>query len=267
MSARRTSVRPAAVAGSFYPAEPALLARQVSDHLGAARAAPMTFAPKALVAPHAGYRYSGPVAGSAFRPLAEKRDAIRRVVLLGPSHFVPLRGAALPSVESFETPLGTIPIDTAAHELLGAHSAVAIDDRPHAREHSLEVELPFLQTVLAEFSLVPLALGDASPGIVAELLELVWGGAETLVVVSTDLSHYLAYAEAARRDRETAGAIVALAADRIGDEDACGRVPLRGLLVTAKRRGLAAVEIDLRSSGDTAGGREEVVGYGAFALG
>jgi len=262
------STRPPAVAGAFYPADPRRLAAEVRDHLAAADPASGA-RPKALVAPHAGYVYSGPVAGSAFRQLEPWRASIRRVILLGPSHFVPLRGLALPSAAAFATPLGDVPLVAGAAERLADLPQVAVADRPHGREHSLEVELPFLQVALDRFELVPLAVGEAGPDEVAAVLERLWGGDETVIVVSTDLSHYLDYATAAARDRATADAIVALDDARIGDGDACGRHPLRGLLVAARRHGLVATELDLRSSGDTAGGgdrSEQVVGYGAFAF-
>jgi AmmeMemoRadiSam system protein B len=262
------SVRPAAVAGAFYPAEPRRLVADVEGYLRAASAPPAAAArPKAVVAPHAGYVYSGPIAASAFRAVAPLAGTVRRVVLLGPSHFVPLAGCALPAWTRFATPLGEIAVDQDACAVLSHDPAVEVADRPHAREHSLEVELPFLQVVLGELTLVPLAVGDAAPDEVARLLELVWGGDETLIVVSTDLSHYLDAESAERRDRATADAIAALDAGRIGPDDACGRHPLRGLLVAAQRRGLGVTELDLRHSGDTAGDRARVVGYGAFALG
>ncbi len=261
-------VRPAAVAGSFYPADPRRLEAEVRAHLAAADP-PRGVRPKALVAPHAGFVYSGPVAGSAFRQLEPWRGAIDRVVLLGPSHFVPFAGLALPSTQAFATPLGDVPIASDAARRLAALPQVVVADLPHGREHALEVELPFLQVALERFALVPLAVGDAEPEEVADVLDRLWDGEETLIVVSTDLSHYRDYATAAARDRATADAIVALDAKRIAIDDACGRNPLRGLLVAARRRGLVASELDLRSSGDTAGGRDRrdrVVGYGAFAL-
>jgi len=258
-------VRPAAVAGSFYPADPHRLEAEVRGHLAAADP-PLGVRPKALVAPHAGYIYSGPVAGSAFRQLEPWRGAIDRVVLLGPSHFVPFAGLALPSTRAFATPLGDVPIASDAANRLADLPQVVVADRPHSREHALEVELPFLQVALGRFELVPLAVGDAEPEDVAEVLDRLWGGEETLIVVSTDLSHYHGYATAAARDRATADAIVALDMERIAADDACGWNPLRGLLLAARRCGLVVTELDLRSSGDTVGGRDQVVGYGAFAL-
>jgi AmmeMemoRadiSam system protein B len=262
---RARAVRPPAVAGLFYPADPRRLAADVEGYLRAGAVADGP-PPKALVAPHAGYAYSGPVAGSAFRTLASVAARLRRVVLLGPSHFVPVAGLALPVWERFATPLGEVAVDPAGRAALSGLPQVATDDRPHAREHALEVELPFLQRALGDFSLVPLVVGEASPALVAEVLERLWGGDETLVVVSTDLSHYLDYAAARRRDERTARAVGALDETAIGDADACGRQPLRGLLVAARRHGLAARRLDLRNSGDTAGRRDAVVGYGAFAF-
>jgi hypothetical protein len=267
-------VRPAAVAGSFYPADPRRLEAAVRGHL-AATAPPGGSRPKALVAPHAGYVYSGPVAGSAFRQLEPWCGGIDRVVLLGPSHFVPFAGLALPAAREFETPLGDVPVAADAAARLADLPQVVVSDLPHGREHALEVELPFLQVALGRFELVPLVVGEATPEEVAEVLDRLWGGDETLIVVSTDLSHYRDYATAAALDRATADAIVALDVAGIAAGAACGRNPLRGLLLAARRRGLVVSELDLRSSGDTAGGgsrgdrswrSEPVVGYGAFAV-
>lgn len=243
-------MRPPAVAGSFYPADPSQLRETVARLLaGAAYGAP----PKALIAPHAGYVYSGPIAASAFRRVEDA--PISRIVLLGPSHFARLRGLALPGAAAMRTPLGDIPVE---------EISLPQDPRAHAEEHSLEVELPFLQLALRSFTLVPLAVGDATPDEVAGVLEQLWGGASTLIVVSSDLSHYLAYAEAQRADAASAKEILALG--RLAPDDACGAAPVNGLLLAAKRRGLRAELIDLRNSGDTAGDRKRVVGYGAFAF-
>jgi len=261
------TVRPPAVAGTFYPSEPERLAAEI-DRLLEEVAAPQASPPKAVIAPHAGIVYSGPIAASAFRLLAPARGRVRRVVLIGPSHFVPFRGLAAPSAEvsAFATPLGEVPLDREALAALADLPQVAERDDAHAREHSLELHLPFLQRVLGKFALVPLAVGLAEPEEVAEVLDRLWDGGETVISVSTDLSHYLPYERARRRDRATAEAILALRAEAIGRDDACGREPLRGLLHAARARGLAAELLDLRSSGDTAGDRDAVVGYGAFAL-
>jgi AmmeMemoRadiSam system protein B len=221
---------------------------------------------KALVVPHAGYVYSGPVAASAYALLASLRDRIRRVVLLGPSHRVGFEGLAASSADAFETPLGRVEIDAEAVERALLLPQVRRLDAAHAQEHSLEVQLPFLQRVLSDFRLVPLVVGDATPAEVAEVIETLWGGAETLLVVSSDLSHYLPYEQAKALDRATTQAIENLDPEAIGEDQACGRLPVQGLLLAARRHGLHARTLDLRSSGDTAGSRDAVVGYGAYAF-
>lgn len=260
------AVRPAAVAGSFYPGDPSALAVEVAGYLAeASHDAGGARAPKAIIVPHAGYVYSGPVAASAYARIAPLRGKIRRVVLAGPAHRVYVRGVAIPSARAFASPLGEVALDAGALEAIGAPPFVETSDRAHALEHSLEVHLPFLLSVLGDFRLVPLVVGDARPGEMAALLEALWGGDETLVVVSSDLSHYLPYEAARARDAGTARAILSLDA-RLVPEDACGAAPVNGLLELARRRGLEAELVDLRSSGDTAGGRDAVVGYGAFAF-
>ncbi len=260
------TVRQPAVAGMFYPAAARELARDVgvllADAASAARGAPV---PKAIIAPHAGYVYSGAVAASAYARLAPARGKITRVVLLGPVHRVPVRGLALPGATTLATPLGNIPVDAAAVAELAKLPQVTVSPAAHAREHSLEVHLPFLQTVLERFSVVPLAVGDATADEIAQVLEVLWGGAETLIVVSSDLSHYLGYDEAQATDRATAQAILDLRTD-ISHEQACGGTPVNGLTLAAHRRGLTPQLLDLRNSGDTAGDRRQVVGYGAFAF-
>jgi hypothetical protein len=256
------------VAGAFYPAAEAELRAAVETclHRPAAGTTPGPV-PKALIAPHAGYVYSGTVAGSAYRLLAPAADTIRRVVLLGPSHRVAFRGLAVPSVAAFSTPLGDVPLDREVIDALVARfPQVAVSDQAHAAEHSLEVHLPFLQCVLRDFSLVPLSVGEASPEAVAQVIEAVWGGRETLIVVSTDLSHYLDYATACKVDRATAKAIEELRFEDIAYDHACGRNPVRGLLAVARRHGLVVKLLDLRNSGDTAGGRDRVVGYAACGV-
>lgn len=261
-----SSVRPAAVAGMFYPASAAALSRDVADLLaGAADDARGKPVPKAIIAPHAGYIYSGPTAAAVFARLAPARGTVRRVVLLGPVHRVPVRGLALPGTEALATPLGTIKVDSGAVAQIRSLPQVTVSAAAHAQEHSLEVHLPFLQQALGEFTLVPLAVGDASPEEVAQVLDTLWGGRETLIVISSDLSHYLSYADAQAVDRVTAQAILDLRTD-ISHEQACGGTPVNGLAWTARRRGLETELIDLRNSGDTAGDRGRVVGYGAFAF-
>jgi MEMO1 family protein len=258
------NVRACAVAGTFYPASARELAGEVGHLLAGARTA-CARAPKALIAPHAGYVYSGPIAASAYTLLAPVRQQIRRVVLLGPAHRVAVRGLALPGATAFATPLGTVRVDAQALTPLGGLPQIVENARAHASEHSLEVHLPFLQSVLEDFSLVPLVVGDASTHEVAEVLDLVWGGDETLVVISSDLSHYLPYARARAVDAATAQAVCELRGG-IDHNQACGATPVNGLLLTAAQRGMQAQLLDLRNSGDTAGERSRVVGYGAFAF-
>jgi AmmeMemoRadiSam system protein B/AmmeMemoRadiSam system protein A len=261
-----SAIRPAAVAGAFYPSAPAQLQRQIADFFGGSGSAGSGPVPKALIAPHAGYIYSGPVAAAAYARLASARGRITRVVLLGPSHFVGFHGQAASSAEGWQTPLGTVPIDRAVVERLVEEKLVGVLDAAHAREHSLEVQIPFLQQALGGFALVPIVAGDAPPEAVAALLDAVWGGPETLIVISTDLSHYLDYRSCQEIDSRTASAIERFDWDALGPESACGRVPLRGLLAAAKRRSMSIARLDLRNSGDTAGPRDRVVGYGSWAL-
>jgi AmmeMemoRadiSam system protein B len=258
------SSRPAAVAGLFYPGDAASLTRAVNGLLGGAHARSGP-APKALIAPHAGYVYSGPIAANAYALLAPVRHVVKRVVLLGPTHRVAVRGLAIPSVGRFATPLGDVELDIAAIEALKALPQIVVSDPAHALEHSLEVHLPFLQTVLDDFKLVPLAVGHASPDDVAAVLDALWGGPETLIVVSSDLSHYLSYSDAQSVDQGTTKAILGLRTD-IDHEQACGATPVCGLALAARHRSLKAELLDLRNSGDTAGDKNRVVGYGAFAF-
>lgn len=252
------------MAGLFYPGDPATLSRSVEQLLDRAPAASGP-APKALIAPHAGYIYSGPIAASAYALLAPVRKVVKRVVLLGPTHRVAVRGLALPSADQFMTPLGPVRIDTAAREALRHLPQVVVSDAAHALEHSLEVHLPFLQTVLENFELIPLAVGDADASEVAAVLDELWGGPETLIVVSSDLSHYLSYRDARSVDQDTTDAILALRSD-IDHEHACGATPVCGLALRARRRNLKPQLLDLRNSGDTAGDKDRVVGYAAFAF-
>jgi AmmeMemoRadiSam system protein B len=258
------SVRQPAVAGMFYPDDPRELRGLVSQYLAAAETAGGV--PKAIIAPHAGYIYSGPVAASAYALLKAARGAISRVVLLGPAHRLAFSGLALPSSDFFATPLGDVPIDREAVAALKNLPQVQVLDAAHAREHSLEVHLPFLQEALGEFRLVPLVAGDASAAQVGEVLERLWGGPETLIVISSDLSHYHDYQTARRMDAVTSRAIESLRFEDLDFDAACGRVPVSGLLYVARQRGLSIRTLDLRNSGDTAGPRDQVVGYGAYAI-
>ncbi|HEY7758392.1 MAG TPA: AmmeMemoRadiSam system protein B [Burkholderiales bacterium] len=261
------STRPAAVAGAFYPADPAVLARDVAALLDQARARIESGepVPKAIIAPHAGYIYSGPVAATVYARLAPLAGRIQRVVLLGPAHRVAVRGLALPGAAAFDTPLGSVPLDEEGHALLQDLPQVVVSREAHALEHSLEVHLPFLQKVLGGFKLIPLVVGRAAPDEVAQVLERLWGGDETLVVVSSDLSHYLGYAQAQATDRDTARLILNRQ-PTLDPHQACGAAPANGLLLVAARRGLGPRLLDLRNSGDTAGDRTRVVGYGSFGF-
>lgn len=257
-------IRAPAVAGLFYPDDRRELTEMVRGFLtGPALALP---APKALIAPHAGFAYSGPVAGTAFAQLQPVRDSITRVVLAGPSHRVGFPGIALPTATAFSTPLGQVPVDADAVARLADLPDVTVLDIAHAQEHSLETHLPFLQLALKKFAIVPLVVGDATPRAVASALEAVWGGPETLICVSSDLSHYHAYEHARRLDQATSRAIEELDDAAIDANHACGWLAVRGLLLAARRHGLAAHTLDVRNSGDTAGTRDQVVGYGAYAF-
>jgi MEMO1 family protein len=262
----KSRIRPPAVAGSFYPANANELRRDIASYVEscpepAAAAGP----PKALIVPHAGYQFSGPVAGSAYRLLRDRPAGIRHVVMIGPSHRVPIRGLAVPAADWFATPLGVVPVDAAGRERLRGLGLVGVSDAAHAAEHSLEVQLPFLQVVLDEFDILPITVGFAATGQVALAIDAAWGGPETLVLVSSDLSHYHTWNEARRVDSETTRAIVERRSD-LSDERACGACAINGLMQVARRRGLVVELLDQRNSGDTAGDRSRVVGYGSYAL-
>ncbi|MCC6134364.1 MAG: AmmeMemoRadiSam system protein B [Candidatus Contendobacter sp.] len=259
------TIRTPAVAGQFYPANPAQLHIQVQQFLSQVEP-PAEPPPKAIIVPHAGYIYSGPVAASAYARLKAARDQITRVVLLGPSHRVGFRGIAVSAMIAFATPLGQIPLDQEAVELVQQLPEVGFLEQAHAQEHSLEVHLPFLQEVLGDFKLIPLVVGDAGPAEVGAVLEALWGGPETLIVISSDLSHYHDYQTARQMDGATSRAIEALRFEDIGYDQACGRNPVNGLLWVARRKKLHGETIDLRNSGDTAGPRNQVVGYGAYVF-
>jgi MEMO1 family protein len=260
------AIRPPAVAGTFYPKDADHLRAAVESLLAAAKGAKADRPPQAVIAPHAGYAYSGPVAGHAFAALGEIAPQISRVVVIGPAHFVPFRGIAVPTAEGFGTPLGNVPLDRESLEAIRDLPQVRFADAPHQPEHALEVELPFLQAVLGAFALVPLVVGAAAPREVAEVLERLWGGPTTLIVISSDLSHYEAYASAKEHDAATATAIERFDDAALGPRDACGYLPIAGVLHEARRRGMRVRRLDLRNSGDTAGAKDQVVGYGAWAF-
>jgi MEMO1 family protein len=259
-------IRPPAVAGTFYPRDAAALRATVEGFLAEAATVTGQGAAKAVIAPHAGYAYSGPIAGRAFAALGSDVAHLRRAVVVGPSHFVPFRGIAAPSADAFRTPLGDVPLDRAAIEMLESLPQVHINDLPHQDEHAVEVELPFLQTVLQDFAIVPLVVGEAEPAKVAKVLQRFFDDEHALIVISSDLSHYHDYDTAKRLDAATAASIERMDEVGLGRNDACGHLPIRGLLIAARERGLEASRLDLRNSGDTAGPRDRVVGYGAWAF-
>lgn len=260
------TIRPPAVAGTFYPGAGRVLVQDIRTMLDSALSkTPAATAPKALIVPHAGYIYSGSTAALAYAQLAAVRHSIRRVVLLGPAHRVPVRGLALPGDDFLATPLGEIEVDQVAVTQLLKLPQVVVSRHVHAQEHSLEVQLPFLQTVLDNFTLVPLVVGDASPPEVAEVLELLWGGPETLLVISSDLSHFLPYRTAQQIDSQTTQAILNLDG-RLSHQQACGGTPINGLLLAAHQHGLQPHLLGLCNSGDTAGDKERVVGYAALTF-
>src|SRR5436190_4565028 len=260
------SIRSAAVAGTFYPGDAPALSAELEELLGGVeQREPRLGFPKALVVPHAGYIYSGAVAARAYDELGAARGIVTRVVMLGPVHRVPVRGLAVPTDDAFATPLGTIPIDRAALDAVRDLPQVVASDRAHLQEHALEVQLPFLQRQLGEFALAPFAVGDASVAQVAEVIERLWGGPETLIAISTDLSHYHPYARAREIDGATLARIAAFVTD-IDHEEACGATPLNGFLALAKKRHLTVRQLAACNSGDTAGGKGQVVGYSSFAL-
>ncbi len=264
MNIPSAQTRPAAVAGLFYPASPGALRASVREYLDAAPVA-VGDAPKVLIVPHAGHVYSGSTAAQGYATLRGGAERIRRVVLIGPAHRVAVHGVAVPGAEFFETPLGRVELDRAALDALAQARHVVVSDRAHAAEHALEVQLPFLQEVLGDFALVPLVVGDASAEEVASVLERVWGGPETLIVVSSDLSHYLPYATARRVDAASLAQVLALG-PALDHEQACGATPINALMLLARRRRLRPRLLAACSSGDTAGDRDRVVGYAALAF-
>ena len=257
-------LRQTAVAGQFYPGEPEALGRMVDECLARPRARHAV--PKALIAPHAGFVYSGPIAGTAYASLAPARERIARVVLIGPSHRVPFRGFAVSAASAFDGPLGPVMVDRQAVGRIAGLPGVQVRDDAHRHEHSLEVQIPFLQRVLDRFAIVPIVVGDAGTEEIDAVLEALWGGPETLIVVSSDLSHYHGYEEANALDKAASQAIELLRPDLLEDDQACGNRPIRGILARARRLDLRATTLDRRNSGDTQGAKDRVVGYGAYAF-
>jgi AmmeMemoRadiSam system protein B len=259
-----SGMREPAVAGRFYPASAEALRAAVQSYL---QSPPTSQAvPKGIIAPHAGYVYSGPIAGMAHGLLRGLRGRVERVILFGPSHFVRVAGLAVPSSDSFVTPLGRVPIDTEAVRQALTLRQVVVNDAAHAREHSLEVHVPFLQEVLGSFKLVPFAVGDATPEQVAQVMDLLWGGPETFIVVSSDLSHFHDHDTATRLDTDTSRLIESLRFEDLTGDKCCGFKAISGLLQAARSRSMHVRTLDLRNSGDTAGPRDRVVGYGAYVV-
>lgn len=259
------SIRRAAVAGSFYPDDPRVLHTQVAEMLALALPPESCATPKVLVVPHAGYIYSGPVAATAYTLLERIRHRISRVIVIGPAHRMAVRGFVLPAAQAFATPLGEIPVSRADWLAMQDRQDVAVNDAPHANEHCLEVQLPFLQSILDKFEIVPILVGDAPAEAVAALLDDLWGGDETLILISSDLSHYTPYERARQTDRATVGQILR-GAPPLKHDQACGATVLNGMMLLAARRGLEPQLLDLRNSGDTAGDRSSVVGYSSLAF-
>ena len=260
------NIRQPAVAGLFYPADPEILINTIEQDLRQTSTPSISSSPKVLIVPHAGYIYSGPIAASAFALLKQSRHLIKRVVIIGPSHRVGFNGVAISSADYFDMPFGRIAIDKVVQEKLLDIVGVHKFDEAHVAEHSLEVQLPFLQYILDEFSIVPIVAGNASPELVAEVIKALWGGSETLFVISSDLSHYHDYQTAQQLDQSTSQAILDLDVNTIDSQHACGCVGIRGLLTFAQHHPLKANILDLRNSGDTAGSKDKVVGYGAYSF-
>ncbi len=257
-------VRPCALAGSFYPSSPEVLEATIRDLLSKVKGPFSKKSPKAFIVPHAGYIYSGPIAATAYAAMAKDASQIRKVVMLGPAHREYVEGLALPDADWLDTPLGPVEVDEEARTQISDLPQVKVSGIAHSEEHSLEVQLPFLKEILREFKILPLLVGKASPEDIDLVLQRVWNGNETLILVSSDLSHYLPYEKAFRLDRESAQAVLRL--EFLKQNQACGASPINGFLKTARRYALEPHLLDLRNSGDTAGGKNRVVGYGAFAF-
>lgn len=259
------TVRSTAVADMFYPGNATKLREQVVSMLAEETPIAVPDAPKVLIVPHAGYVYSGSVAASAYRLLIPLREQITRVVLVGPAHRVYFRGMAIPAASGFNSPLGEIKLDASALTLVSTSADVVVSDQAHSQEHSLEVQLPFLQSVLEDFTLVPVLVGECSADRVAAVIDLLWGGPETLIVISSDLSHFHSYEVAQRLDAHTSESILTKSRNLTGEE-ACGAAAINGLMASHGAESLVVHTLDVRNSGDTAGDKARVVGYGAYAL-
>lgn len=260
------AIRKPAVAGTFYPDDASVLRQEVQKHLSSVIGDKSKSVPKAIIAPHAGYRFSGDVAASAYTLLKPAAERITRVILMGPCHRIAVTGLALSGADYFETPLGRVEIDKAAEAIVTDMPQVSVFAPTHAQEHSLEVHIPFLQEILGDFKMVPFVVGETSPADVAEVLDKLWGGPETAIVISSDLSHFLDYGAAQEIDQRTCDAIEHLDPTQIERNGACGRFPVGGLLHYAKAHGMSVETLDVRNSGDTAGNKDRVVGYGSWAF-
>jgi len=262
------SHRQAAVAGQFYPDKVAVLQSDITHYITTVVELPElnSIAPKAIIVPHAGYMYSGVIAASAYNLLQKHAATITKAIILGPAHRVSFSGIAISSANYFDTPLGSVEINQSSIDNLTKNDFIHENDAAHEHEHSIEVQLPFLQTILHNFTIVPLLIGQCDENDVASILELLWGGDETLIVISSDLSHFETYEIANKMDTKTSQAILNLQPEKIQFEDACGRTAINGLLKIAQKKNLTPYIIDVRNSGDTAGDKKRVVGYGAYSL-
>lgn len=255
-----------AVAGKFYPGDAKALRQMLAELFAAAakRVAPINTCPKAIIAPHAGYIYSGATAAAGYQVLTAFADRIKHVTLLGPAHYIPVLGLACSSSDFFETPLGKLVVRPSLRSQILNLPQVKTNDSAFEKEHSLEVHLPFLQTVLNNFTILPLLVGRAEPAEIAEVIEACWGDEHSLIVISSDLSHYLSYEQAQMIDQQTSAAIVSLQVDNIDRHQACGRSPIKGLLTAAQHHNLYVKVIEQCNSGDTAGDKSRVVGYASY---
>jgi hypothetical protein len=260
-------IRKPCVAGLFYPDDPERLDFTLNQLFESVPENLKTgYSPHAIIVPHAGYIYSGEIAASAYSSILKRVQDIKRVVILGPSHQLALNGAACPSATHFDTPLGRIPLDVEEIARLQAQGLIEINDAAHVREHSIEVQLPFLQHILSDFKIIPIVVGLEQAMPIAALLEPFWRAKDALIVVSSDLSHYLDYYDARKMDSDTSSAIEACRWQDISPTQACGCYPMRGLLQLAQEENSSVSCIDLRNSGDTAGDKSRVVGYGAYVF-
>jgi hypothetical protein len=260
-----TNIRKPNVAGQFYPEQTKALVEMINKFLSEAKHVVLPEQPKAIIVPHAGYIYSGTVAATIYAALSQYKDIINNVILLGPTHRMTFKGVAATMVDCFETPLGSIPVVHNWRNTLTS-SVVNVNETAYEMEHSIEIQLPFLQVVLDKFELLPFVVGDEDFIAVADIIDSLWGKEDTLVVVSSDLSHYKDYNTAQELDALTSQAIVNLTPLEIKHEQACGLIPIQGLLQAAKNRKMKVRALDVRNSGDTAGSKDSVVGYGAFCF-